>query len=333
MIRLGVIGTGAVMQRHHWPALQTMPREIQVYAVASRNPDNARRFARQSGASRVYEDYRRLLEDREVDAVLTAVPIDLNGPVLLDALRAGKHVLAEKPLAATPQEGRQILQECSRRRGVVLIGENFRYRNDLSKARQLIAAGKIGRVFGFQVDVKYDVDTKERRIWISRNWRKEARHPGGFLLDAGVHPVAALRDMLGEVAEVYADVSDISSVMKGPDNLVMQLRLSSGAVGHCFFSYTAKQQFERELDFVIYGTRGSVRVGDLRVTWSRGVGLRPRVYAIRPFNSYVGQFRNFCRAILQKERVISTPEKAFGDLLVIDAALRSAKAGRKVSLA
>src|SRR5262249_5785046 len=104
MIRLGVIGTGAVVQRHHWPALQQLAGQIRVFAVASRNPENARRFARQSGAARVYEDYRRLLEDDEVDAVLTAVPIDLNGPVLLDAIRADKHVIAEKPLAATPRE-------------------------------------------------------------------------------------------------------------------------------------------------------------------------------------------------------------------------------------
>jgi len=333
MIRLGMIGVGAVVQRHHWPALQRMPGQIQVIAVASRNPANARRFARQSGAPRVYKDYHQLLEDQDVDAVLTAVPIELNGTVLIDAIRSGKHVLAEKPIAATPREARRVLKEHSKQRSVVMVGENFRYRRDLIKARQVIAGGKIGEVSSFQVDVKFDLDAKARRIWISRGWRKNPRHPGGFLLDAGVHPVAALRDLLGEVSELHAYVSDVSSVLKGPDNLLMQLKLTNGVIGHCFFCYTAKQQFESGLDFVVYGTLGSVRVGNGRVIWSHAVGSRPHLYEIHAFEpGYIDQLKNFCAAILGKEDITSTPEKAFGDLLVIDAALRSAMSGRKVCL-
>jgi predicted dehydrogenase len=333
MIRLGVIGAGAVVQRHHWPALQGMASQIQVIAVASRNPANARRFARQSGGPRVYEDYHQLLDDPDVDAVLTAVPIELNGTVLIDAIRSGKHVLAEKPIAATPLEARRVLKEHSKQRSVVLVGENIRYRRDLIKARQFIASGKIGEVFAFQVDVKFDLDAKARRIWISRGWRKNPRHAGGFLLDAGVHPVAALRDLLGEVSELHAYVSDVSPVLKGPDSLLMQLKLTNGAIGHCFFCYTAKQQFESGLDFVVYGTLGSMRVGNGRVTWSHAVGSHPNVYDTNPFDpGYTDQLKNFCAAILGKEDIISTPVRAFGDLLVIDAALRSAKTGRKICL-
>jgi len=334
MIRLGVIGAGAVVQRHHWPALQRMASQIQVIGVASRNPANARRFARQSGARRVYEDYHQLLDDQDVDAVLTAVPIELNGTVLIDAIRSGKHVLAEKPIAATPQEARRVLKERRKHpRSVVMVGENFRYRRDLIKARQFIASRKIGDVFAFQLDVKFDLDAKARRIWISRGWRKNPRHAGGFLLDAGVHPVAALRDLLGEVSELHAYVSDVSPVLKGADSLLMQLKLTNGAIGHCFFCYTAKQQFESGLDFVVYGTLGSVRVGNGRVTWQHSVGSRPHVYEIHHFDSgYTDQLKNFCAAILGKKDITSTPEKAFGDLLVIDAALRSATTGRKVCL-
>jgi predicted dehydrogenase len=332
MINLGIIGPGAVVHRHHWPVLQKLADQIQVVAVAGRNPRNAARFAKLAGARRSYADYRELLHDPEVDAVFTAVPIELNGPVLLASVRSDKHVLAEKPIAATPQEARRILKECSRRRSVVAVAENYRYRHDLLKARQLLKQGKIGDVFAFQINVKFDLDAKARRIWISRNWRKDARHHGGFLLDAGVHPISALHDLLGPVSELDAYVTDVSPVLKGPDSLLLQLKLASGVVGQCFFCYTAKEEKESGLDFAVFGTRGSLRVGEGEVAWSSGVGHR-RVYQITGFDrGYLGQWRNFCNAILGKEPLISTPQKAYNDVVVIDAALRSAKSRRRVRL-
>src|ERR1041384_204621 len=110
MVRLGVIGSGAVVQRIHWPVLERMSRQIRIVAVASKHADKARAFAKVVGSARVYEDYHDLLHDPAVDAVLTAVPIHLNGSVLVDAVRAGKHVMAEKPICATPAEGRRVLR-------------------------------------------------------------------------------------------------------------------------------------------------------------------------------------------------------------------------------
>jgi len=333
MIKLGIIGAGAIVYKQHWPVLQQLSKEFQVVAVANRNPQNAARFAKLAGGARVHEDYRELLHDEGVDAILTAVPIELNGPVLLDAVRSGKHVLAEKPIAATPKEARRILDECREQHSVVAIAENFRYRSDLIKAQQLLSEGKIGTVFAFQLNVKFELDSKERRVWISRGWRQDARHPGGFVLDAGVHPIAALRDLLGEVSEVDAFVLDVSSVIKGPDSLLLHLKLASGAVGQCFLCYTAKEQKESGFDFVIYGTRGSLRVGDGKVILSGGVGRSHRVYEMAGFDrGYLAQWKNFCAAILGREPLVSTPEKAYGDVLVIDAALRSAKLARRLRL-
>ena len=78
MVRLGVIGSGAVVQRIHWPVLQQMSRQIRIVAVSSKHPNNARAFASMVGSARVYEDYHSLLRDPTVDAVLTAVPIARN---------------------------------------------------------------------------------------------------------------------------------------------------------------------------------------------------------------------------------------------------------------
>ncbi len=124
-----------MVRAHHWPVLQRMSDEIRVIALARRDRREAQSFAHEAGIPRIYNDYRQLLRDQEVEAVLTAVPIELNGTVLLDAIRAGKHVLAEKPIAATLRQARAIVRESARRRQVVLIGENFRYRRDLANGQ------------------------------------------------------------------------------------------------------------------------------------------------------------------------------------------------------
>jgi len=171
-----------------------------VTAVASRTREKAEAVAQQVKGARVYDHYRDLLADPEVDAVLIAVPIEVNHSVLIDAMRSGKHVLAEKPLAATPEQGLAVL-DTPAPNSVVAIAENFRYRRDLAKAREILAQGLIGEVFAFQLSVKFHLDAEVRRGWTERPWRRDPKYPGGFLLDAGVHPVSFLRDLLGKSAK------------------------------------------------------------------------------------------------------------------------------------
>jgi predicted dehydrogenase len=329
LIRLGIIGGGMAVQRLHWPVLRQLHQEILVVALARRNYEEAKAFAAETNISRIYANYSELLQDSDLDAVLTAVPIELNGTALRAALDSGKHVMAEKPIAATLDEARLIVQRADSRKQVVVIGENFRYRCDLLKVKELIGLGAIGDVFAFQLKVNFDITSLARQPWISRGWRHEAGHPGGFILDAGVHPVAALRDILGEVSEVWARTLNISPLMRGPDSLLMQVRMKSGVEGHCFFCYTAKEGKENPLDFVIFGSKGVLHAGQRGIRITRGVGMRSKsiMTGERP-GEYLRQWQNFCAAIRGEQEIVSTARKAYGDLAVIDAALRSSADGR-----
>ena len=146
-VNLGVIGTGSAFRRLHLPVLQKMPEDFRVVALATRTRAKAEQFTREISGAKVYDDYRALLYRPVVEAVLVAVPIEFGARVFIDAMGAGKHVLAEKPIAATVTEARQILQASKQTSGVIAIAENFRYREDIIKARQVIAAGEIGDVY------------------------------------------------------------------------------------------------------------------------------------------------------------------------------------------
>jgi predicted dehydrogenase len=333
MLRLGIIGAGAAVRKLHLPVLQQMTDQVRPVAVASQTLEKAETFRELVGDVEVSDDYRTVLAHPKVDAVLIAVPIELNSSILIEAVHAGKHILAEKPIAATIQEARQILEACSRNSQVVAIAENFRYRGDIRKAGQVLATGEIGEVFSFQVNVRIDLSAEVRRVWMERPWRQVPRHPGGLLLDAGVHVVSGLRDILGEIVQLCAEVSDQCPLIQGPDNLLMQIKLKSGAIGHVFACYTAKVEKETIFELIAYGKHGSLRVSDGEVTWITDPKSPPKFFREPDFDrGYRLQWQNFVKAIRGEEILVSTPEEACADLLVIDAALRSAETGQKILL-
>jgi predicted dehydrogenase len=333
-IRLGIIGAGAAVRKLHYPVLQAMAEELPVVAVCNQNRNNAEAFVRSMAVrAEVFNDYEALLESEAIDAVLISVPIALSGRVLSKAIAANKHVLSEKPLAATPEEGFEILDACSRTDNVVAIGENFRYRKDVKKARQVIATGEIGQPFSFQLTIWLDLEAESRQVWAERPWRKKPTHPGGFVLDAGIHAVCGLRDVLGDVKDVYAQIFRQSAATDGPDNLLMQVTMQNGAVGHCFASYTAKVPREVFFRLGVLGKEGSLEILDGEVSWGAGTGNLNSFRSDSTDRGYQAQWQNFVAAIHGREPLISSPEQAYEDLLVIDAALESAATGKNVSIA
>lgn len=310
--------------------MQELASEIRIVRISNRTIEGARAFAEMAGNPEFGADYHALLSDPKVDAVLVAVPIEFSASILVEAVNARKHVLAEKPIAATRREALRVLKACSKSHCVVAIAENFRFREDLKRARKLLQEDVIGRVFAFQLEVCFDLDAPKRDVWTQAAWRRAPRHPGGFLLDAGVHAVAGLREVLGEVADLSAQTLDIHTQIQGPDSLLMQLTLHSGVVGHFFACYTAKVEAESFFDLRIYGTRGSLQVSDGVVRLYPQSSNSPAFVESDFDRGYRAQWLNFLRNIQQGEPCGSTPQQAYRDLLVIDAALRSARQKTRV---
>jgi predicted dehydrogenase len=332
-ISLGVIGTGSAFRRLHLPVLQKTPEDFRIVALANRTRAKAEQFATEISGAKVYDDYRALLDDPNIEAVLIAVPIEFGAKVFTEAIAAGKHVLAEKPIAATVMEGREILRVAKRATGVIAIAENFRYREDVIKAREIIAAGEIGDVYCFQITTKFDLLTDFRRPWFQKGtWRHSPSHPGiSMISDMGVHVISSLRDILGDVSELYAQLLDTAPATEGPDCMLVQLTLSSNAVGHYLACYSAKVIKETVFDFTAFGKTGSLQLTEGEVQWLRAPGTPALTYRPDGYDrGYKNQWRNFYRAIRGEEAVVSTPEQAYRDLLVIDAARRSACTGEKV---
>src|SRR5262249_15426448 len=138
---------------------------------------------------------------------------------------------------------------------------------------------------------------------------------------------------LGDVRDVYAQVFRQSPVTDGPDNLLMQVTMQNGAVGHCFASYTAKVPREVFFRLGVLGKEGSLEILEGEVSWGVGAEKLNCFRTDSADRGYQAQWQNFLSAIEGTEPVVSSPEQAYEDLLVIDAALESASTGKNVSIA
>jgi dTDP-3,4-didehydro-2,6-dideoxy-alpha-D-glucose 3-reductase len=196
-VRVGVIGCADIAWRRALPAMEAEPL-IEVTAVASRTRDRAERFTGRFGGTPV-EGYDALLERKDVDAVYVPLPAVLHAEWIDRALRAGKHVLAEKPLT-TDRERAEALFELAGEQGLLLM-ENFMFLHHPQHERvaAMLAEGAIGEVRGFAAgftipprpdgDIRYQADVG-----------------GGALLDIGVYPIRAAGLFLGPGLEVAGAV-------------------------------------------------------------------------------------------------------------------------------
>jgi UDP-N-acetylglucosamine 3-dehydrogenase len=186
-VGIGVIGCGAIAQRRHIPEAIAHP-DARLVAVADLKLDRARAWAQPNGAA-AYDDYRDLLGDPKVDAVVVCTPNAFHARHTTDAFRAGKHVMVEKPMAVTREQGKSMIAAAKKASRVLMVAQNQRMMPPHVKAKQILDSGELGKVLSFRTTFKHpgpegwSVDGKDS--WFFD--RKQAVM--GVTGDLGVHKV------------------------------------------------------------------------------------------------------------------------------------------------
>lgn len=187
-LRCAVIGTGAI-GIDHLNSLLSCPRAAAV-ALAETNPKRAREASDRFKIPRSYVDFRELLEQPDIDAVTIAVPNHLHAPMAIEALKARKHVLLEKPLATNAKDAVKIIDAAKKAKRTLMVAQSYRFHRHTQLARLLIERGDLGEVY------------HARCFWLRRNgiprigsWFTQKQFSGGgsacdlglHLLDTGLH--------------------------------------------------------------------------------------------------------------------------------------------------
>ncbi|WP_148714938.1 Gfo/Idh/MocA family protein [Chitinolyticbacter meiyuanensis] len=315
-LRVGLLGCGVAARELHWPALQKLAGRIQLVAVCNRTGAKAQAFADLVGGIDWYEDWQQLLARTDIDAVDIVLPATLNLAATRDALAAGKHVLVEKPLAATPADALAMQALADRYPQLVtMVAENYRYAWFVERLRAWIASGEAGRPYALHWNAMSRMAPDNR--YIISGWRSSDAFPDGLLLDAGVHYVAVVRALLGEITRATLLPSRVQPHLGRFDGGSLQFQTETGAHGslNLYFSAVGSQEWRLQL----LAEHGCAEYDGtcLRIRTLGGETVEQRP----DDDGYAAEFQAFADAVAGKAAHRSGFDEAWRDMQVISQSL------------
>ena len=247
---VGLLGYGRIARIAHLNILQGLP-DVSVVAIAESDARSREEAAKHAPAARMVADFAELLADDGIDAVVVSLPPALHSEAAVAAMRAGKHIYIEKPLAIELNAARAVLVEQARTGLVAMLGFNFRFHPLYIELRRQLREGRIG----FPVGARTVFCAAARAL---PQWKTTRKTGGGVLLDLASHHIDITRYLFEqEVAEVWATAR---SIRTEHDTVSLHLRLQDGLLVQSFFSMTAAEEDR----FEIYGDRGRILVDRYR---------------------------------------------------------------------
>ncbi len=330
-IRLAIVGAGLFARDAYLPALSNLTEQFEIVAVCSRSIDSAKRLAESiPGKVDALDDYTALLDRSDIEALCLLVPIAAMASMIEVALAAGKHVISEKPAAANVASGRKLL--ALPRRSVWMVAEDIRYGEGLRYAAEIVQSGKIGKPLIAQWLQHHAARNGK---YFATKWRTDNSFQGGFLLDGGVHYIASLRILLGEIESVSAFSAQVSSDMPPVDTISAALRFSNGCLGTYALSFAGNVDHDSMITIV--GDKGWLKAQADRVDVSGVPGMETTGSATGdglqrfPGNRIQAELADFAEAIRSGKTPRATPEQAVQDVAVCEALLRSGEMGKIVA--
>jgi len=262
-VRVGVIGLGQIALKAHLPGYAQLPG-CQITAIHSLREAHAKEVARQYGIPHIYKDVDRLLESQEVDAVSICTPNFTHAGIAIKALKEGKHVLVEKPMAMNKAEALAMIQAGKRAKKVLMIHQNMRFDPAIRTAHKLLVKGVIGEIFA----VKSSLTHKGPQAWSQKaNWFFDRKKSGGgALMDLGPHVFDTLSFLLDDdavmVGAVAADGRKVKlSAGMAPVQTDVHtsclLKFHKGAIGMINVGWADNDYHNR---FYFYGSKGVMSI-------------------------------------------------------------------------
>lgn len=325
-LRIAILGAGTFVRDAHLPAMQQLRDQYEIVAVFSRTRATAEKLtATIDPKPAIYTDIGEVLNRDDVDAVDIVLPIEQLAAAVDMALAAGKHIISEKPITPTVEEGKKLLSVYSHHQQQVwMVAENWRYEAAFIRAAEVLP--EIGKPLlchwalhlGVMPGAKYYIT----------DWRRSGTFPGGFLMDGGVHHIAAMRLVVGEISHVGAFTAQMRPDLPPADTLTAALQFERGLIGSYSVTYANTAPFPSHL--TIIGERGAMQVNRdfLEVTVD---GLTRRE-TLAPSQGVTDELSAFAKAVRDGAAHRNSPRQALQDVAVVEAMLRSAEIGARVKV-
>ncbi len=227
-IRVGIVGCGRISDLHQ---LGYRGRDDAVIvAVCDTNAAHAKKKAKAWGVQKVYTDYMRLLEDKEIDVVELLTPHHLHCPMTVQAAEAGKHISVQKPMALSAAEADQMIAAADKAGVILRVYETFVFYAPAMKAKAMIDAGEIGEVRAVRMHISTGTGDSAWEVPLSSwLWRINEKQCGGgpLVFDHGYHLFSLGYYLGGPVEKVYAWIDQTSA-----DGTAGMVKVDAPAIDH-----------------------------------------------------------------------------------------------------
>lgn len=346
-LRCAVIGTGAIGS-DHLNSLLHCPRAA-IVAVADSSPARAKEATERYKIPRSYSDYRELLEQADIDAVLIALPNYLHATVAIEALKARKHVLLEKPMAMNAREAAKIVDTAMKMRRTLMVAQHFRFNRQTQTARQVVQRGDLGEIY------------HARCFWLRRggiprigSWFTQKKQAGGgTVYDIGSHCLDTCLHLLNdfEVASVTGHLHakfgprglgemnwgrseiDPAKVFDVEDYGTAMLKMKSGRTVNFEVSWASCQPADaREHGVDLLGTTGGLSLYPARLFRNGPSGYETIQLGNFKILFPEDRVHHFVNCVLDGKKPLVTMEESLKVQQILDAIYASAATGREVRL-
>lgn len=336
-MNIAIIGCGAIARKRHAPVLNRN-KNVCFYAVCDVMKKNADELAEKYGVKAFY-DIDRLLACKELDAVIICTPERFHKDNVIAALKAGKHVLCEKPLALDGREADEVIKQWKKTDRVLMTAFSQRTYRVHTMAKQMICDGMIGTPIFFRTNltqkgVEYTTLAGAQPDF----YDKYLKNIGGALLSIGCHRIDLVRYLFdAQIQQVQAFTSTIDKrysngeKIDAEDHALINAKLSNGLAGMIWVSWSNYGSAENET--VVYGTEGT-----LRTFAGKGIQIEHKDGSIEEFDTstdydeYQIITEKFINALSGKEPVLADGMDGYWCMKIIDAAKKSNELGRWVSV-
>lgn len=343
MFRIGIIGCGKIAQVRHIPEYAENPY-AELAGFYDLNTQRAAELAAQYGG-KAYESAEAMLADPAIDAVSVCVANHAHAPITIAALKAGKHVLCEKPMATTLEECEEMVKTAHEAGKFLMIGHNQRLAKAHAVAKELIDQGMIGRIITFRTTFghggpeTWSVDPGKNTWFFDKN--KAAM---GTMADLGIHKTDLIQFLTGQhvvrttARVVTLDKKDASGQLIGvDDNAICIYEMSGGTMGTMTASWTYYGAEDNST--ILYGEKGIMRIYDdpahsIVVKLADGT---EKVYDVEQIQTNDNQTKSGVIDLWMNCLETNTPPEISGEealyaMRAVFASLESAKAGTAVDI-
>ncbi len=254
VLNWGLIGCGDIVNKRVGAALRDLDN-CNLVAVSRARGNLAEGCAREFGASRWYDDWHELLEDRDVQAVYVATPPYLHAEQTIAAAKKGKHVICEKPMALSTEDCRRMIDACSENNVSLSIAYYRRFYPVIKRVKEVIDEGIIGKPIIAQINAfeYFDIKSGDERDWLIEG----SKAGGGPMMDFGCHRIELLLSLFGNAEEVKGKSGNVYFEREVEDTAIGVIGFSGGTMGIVSVTTAAEEPMD-SLD--MYGSKGSIHI-------------------------------------------------------------------------